>query len=244
MTRSLLLARTAALALGLAGPTAGQEPKVKPFLEPERAFRLGDADKDGKLSRDEFGKLLANNPRIKDNPKAADFLFGRLDANGDGSLSADEFKKIADLGPAADKGKGFPPKKDFPRKEEPKPAAAEKPTADQLAFFEKKIRPVLVGQCYSCHSEDAKKEKGNLLLDTRDGIRKGGDTGPAVVPGNPGKSLLLRAVKQAGELKMPPKSKLSDDVVADFEKWIATGAADAREGKKAVAYKEIDIEKG
>ncbi|HKB04546.1 MAG TPA: DUF1553 domain-containing protein [Gemmataceae bacterium] len=249
MTRSLLLVRTALLTLGLAGlaalsgPSSGQEPKVKPFLEPERAFRLGDADKDGKLSKDEFARLLANSPRMKENPKAADFLFTRLDANGDGFLSADEFKKVTELGPAG-KGKAFPPKKDFPRKDDPKPAAIEKPTADQLAFFEKKIRPVLVGQCYQCHSEDAKKEKGNLLLDTRDGIRKGGDTGPAVVPGNPARSLLLKAIKQAGELKMPPKAKLSDEVVADFEKWIATGAADPREEKKAAAYKEIDIEKG
>ena len=120
------------------------------------------------------------------------------------------------------------------------------PQADKagVEFFEKKIRPVLTSQCYMCHSEDAKKEKGNLLLDTRDGIRNGGDTGPAVVPGSPSKSLLLKAIKQSGELKMPPKSKLSEEVVADFEKWIATGAADPRDGKKAAAYKEIDIEKG
>jgi cytochrome c553 len=225
--------------------SAGQEPKVRPFLDPEGAFKSGDTNKDGKLSREEFEKLLSNLPRIKDNPKAAGFLFDRLDENKDGFLSLDEFKKIRDLGPGpGGKGKGFPPKKDLPRKGEPKPAVAEKPTADQLAFFEKKIRPVLAGQCYQCHSEEAKKEKGSLLLDTRDGIRNGGDTGPAVVPGDPAKSLLLKAIKQTGELKMPPKSKLPDDVVADFEKWIAAGAADPREGKKATAYKEIDIEKG
>jgi hypothetical protein len=255
MSRSLLLARVAVLGVGLVGlaaltePTAGQDPKVKPFLDPERAFRLSDADKDGKLSKDEFQKATANNPRLKDNPKAADFLFARLDENRDGSLSADEFKKIAELGPGPGKGK-FDPKKSFgprkgpPKKDTPRPAATEKPTADQLAFFEKKIRPVLVAQCYSCHSEESKKEKGNLLLDSRDGIRKGGDTGPAVVPGDPRRSHLLAAIRQTGELKMPPKSKLPDDVVADFEKWIAAGAADPRDGAKATAYKEIDIEKG
>src|SRR5688572_15379210 len=126
MTRSLLLARAALLALGLAGlaalsgPTSGQEPKVKPFVEPERAFRLGDADKDGKLTKDEFAKLLANNPRIKENPKAGDLLFARLDADGDGKLTADEFKRIAELGPGPGKGKGFPPKKDFRKKDEPR----------------------------------------------------------------------------------------------------------------------------
>jgi hypothetical protein len=231
---------------------SGQEPKVKPFADPDAAMKLGDADKDGKLSKEEFQKLVANNPRIKDNPKAADFLFDRLDADKDGKLTVDEFKKITDLGapggaPKGKFGKGpFAPKKDFAKKEEPKPSATEKPTADQLAFFEKKIRPILVGQCYQCHSEEAKKDKGGLLLDTRQGIRAGGDNGPAVVPGSPTKSLLIKAIKQTdATLKMPPKSKLSDDVVADFEKWIATGAADPREGKAAAEVaKEIDIEKG
>ena len=220
-------------------PTAGQEPKAKPFADPESAFKLGDTNKDGKLSKDEFEKLLSNLPRIKENSKAADFLFNRLDENKDGSLSLDEFKKIRELGPGP-AGKG----KFAPKKEEPKPAVTEKPSADQLAFFETKIRPVLASQCYPCHSEEGKKEKGNLRLDTRDGIRKGGDTGPAVVPGDPKRSLLLKAIRQTGELKMPPKSKLSDEVVADFEKWIATGAADPRDGKKATTAKEIDIENG
>ena len=220
---------------------AGQEPKARPFLDPEAAFKVGDANRDGKLSRDEFEKLLANAPRLKDNPKAADFLFTRLDENKDRSLTLDEFKKLRDRGPGKDApGKGFPKRKD-----DPPPSVNEKPTADQLAFFEKKIRPVLVGKCYECHSEEARKEKGGLLLDTRDGIRKGGDTGPAVVPGDPRRSLLVKAIRQTDEhLKMPPKSKLPDDVIADFEKWIASGAADPREGKKAVAAKEIDIEQG
>jgi hypothetical protein len=195
---SLWLRRLAALAVLTAGVVAlgtgsdsasGQEPKVRPFADPEAAFKLFDANKDGKLSRDEFDKLLANAPRLKDNPKAAGFLFNRLDENKDGSLSLAELKTIRDVGPM---GKG----KLVPKKEEPRPAVNEKPTAEQLAFFEKKIRPVLVSQCYSCHSEEAKKEKGNLLLDTRDGIRKGGDTGPAVVPGDPRRSLLVKAIKQ------------------------------------------------
>lgn len=256
VNRRVLVA--ALLAVGLAvlasssKEMSGQEPKVKPFVDPEGAFKIGDADKDGKLSKEEFQKLLANNPRIKDNPKAADFLFDRLDADKDGKLSLDEFKKIAELGPPGGPPKGkFPKgpfaKKDQPKKEEPKTTSNEKPTADQLAFFEKKIRPVLVSQCYQCHSEEGKKEKGGLLLDTRDGIRAGGDNGPAVVPGSPTKSLLLKAIKQTdATLKMPPKSKLGDDVIADFEKWIASGAADPREGKAATASaaKEIDIEKG
>jgi hypothetical protein len=100
-----------------------------------------------------------------------------------------------------------------------------------LDFFESKIRPVLVANCYECHSVEAAnrgKQKGGLLLDTRDGIRKGGDTGPAVVPGNVSGSLLLKALRQE-ELEMPPMGKLPDEVVADFARWIETGAIDPRE---------------
>src|SRR5262245_52115036 len=75
------------------------------------------------------------------------------------------------------------------------PSAAAGPDADGVEFFESKVRPVLAEHCYSCHSAAAKKQRGGLLLDTRDGARKGGDNGPAVVPGDPKKSLLLRAVR-------------------------------------------------
>ena len=77
-----------------------------------------------------------------------------------------------------------------------------------VEFFEKKIRPVLVEHCYDCHSADAKKVKGGLLLDTREGSLKGGDNGPALVPGNPDKSLLIKAVRYTDpDLQMPPKNK-------------------------------------
>jgi hypothetical protein len=98
----------------------------------------------------------------------------------------------------------------------PRLAAESPPTADQIRFFEKSIRPVLVAECYSCHAATAKKVRGGLTLDTRDGLRKGGDTGPAVIPGDAGKSLLLAAIKHArNELKMPPKKKLPAEVIAD-----------------------------
>ena len=80
---------------------------------------------------------------------------------------------------------------------------------DQVEFFEKNIRPVLVEHCYKCHSVEAKKLKGGLAMDSRDGLRKGGDSGPAVVPGKPKESLLLKAVGYTHEgLRMPPKGKL------------------------------------
>src|SRR5678816_856202 len=68
------------------------------------------------------------------------------------------------------------------------------PDPAQIDFFEKKIRPVLVDKCYKCHSDKAEKLKGGLLLDTREGIRRGGDNGPAVVPGNLKESLLVDAI--------------------------------------------------
>ncbi len=110
-------------------------------------------------------------------------------------------------------------------------------------FFESKIRPVLVENCYRCHSTQARKQQGGLHLDTRDAIRKGGDSGPAVVPGKPGESLLLKAVRQTDpDLKMPPKGKLPDAAIADLEKWIAMGAPDPR--GVATAGKALSIEEG
>lgn len=122
-----------------------------------------------------------------------------------------------------------------------------KPTPEQLAFFEKNIRPVLVRECYTCHAATAEKLKGGFQLDTREGIRKGGDTGPAVVPSGIKQSLLIKAIKQTDdELKMPPKRKLSDDIIADFEKWVTMGAPDPRDGSPSLTRKAgtIDIEAG
>src|SRR5208283_890005 len=112
-------------------------------------------------------------------------------------------------------------------------------------FFEKSIRPVLVRECYTCHSANAEKVKGGLKLDSHEGLLKGGKTGPAIVPGNAKDSLLLQAIKHADEdLKMPPKKKLADDIIADFEKWIAMGAPDPRDGSATVKKGAIDIEQG
>jgi hypothetical protein len=109
-----------------------------------------------------------------------------------------------------------------------------------IEFFEKKIRPVLVEQCYRCHSEQANKRKAGLTLDTRAGVRKGGGNGPIVVPGKPAESVLIKALRQTGELKMPEDGKLSDAVIADFEAWIKMGVPDPREGVAIVKAAEID----
>ncbi len=98
-------------------------------------------------------------------------------------------------------------------------------------FFEKRIRPVLVERCYSCHSRQTGKERGGLLLDSRDALRRGGDNGPTIVPGKPAESLLIKAIKHTGNLKMPKNGKLPAAVISDFERWIEIGAPDPREEK-------------
>ena len=119
--------------------------------------------------------------------------------------------------------------------------------AEDVTFFESRIRPVLAKQCYECHSVESGKSKGGLTLDTKQGIRTGGDTGPAIVPGDTEKSLLLTAIKHSDpDLEMPPKKpKLPEAVIADFEIWIKAGAADPRESAvKAAERPPVDVESG
>jgi cytochrome c553 len=100
-----------------------------------------------------------------------------------------------------------------------------------LDFFENRIRPIFAENCYKCHSESAEKIKGGLLLDSRDALRKGGETGPAIVLKHPEKSLLIKAVSYADkDLQMPPHDKkLSDQQIADLETWVKMGAPDPRD---------------
>src|ERR1043166_5679028 len=101
------------------------------------------------------------------------------------------------------------------------------PSADGLEFFEKRIRPVLVDKCYKCHSQKSEKVKADLYVDNREGLLKGGETGPAVVPGDPEKSLLIHAIRyDADDLDMPPKNedRRTADQVRDFETWVKMGA--------------------
>ncbi len=123
--------------------------------------------------------------------------------------------------------------------------AAESPEA--AAFFESKIRPVLVQHCYQCHSAKAGKSEGGLRLDSRRGIRAGGDRGAAIVPGDSKKSVLLTAISHTDpDLKMPPKKeRLPDSVINDFQTWIKSGAVDPREEEAAsTATPPVTIEAG
>ena len=96
-------------------------------------------------------------------------------------------------------------------------------------FFEKKIRPVLSMSCYECHSAKSKSLKAGLLLDRKAGWVRGGKNGAVIHPGKPDESILMNALKYDNhELQMPPSGKLSETVLADFEKWISMGAPDPR----------------
>ena len=106
------------------------------------------------------------------------------------------------------------------------PAAAQPADAE---FFESRIRPVLAWHCYGCHSSKLAAPRGDLVLDTKAGLARGGRLGPEIVPGQPAESRLIHALSHRDPaLAMPPTGKLPDQVVADFERWIADGAIDPR----------------
>jgi mono/diheme cytochrome c family protein len=104
-------------------------------------------------------------------------------------------------------------------------------TPQGVEFFEKNVRPVLVAKCQSCHGP--KRQQGGLRLDSRAALLKGGDNGAVVLPGEPEKSLLVKAIRYDGELQMPPKGKLSDGAVAHLTAWIKMGAPWPDESVKA-----------
>lgn len=122
---------------------------------------------------------------------------------------------------------------------------AAQPSTEQTDFFEKQIRPILANRCYECHSAE-KKTKGGLALDTAASTLRGGDTGPALVAGDPEKSLLIEAVRYKNhDLQMPPKRQLSAEEVKSLEDWVKMGAPDPRTAP-VVAKKGrvIDINEG
>ncbi len=110
-------------------------------------------------------------------------------------------------------------------------SSSAEPTAEQIEFFENKIRPVLADHCYSCHSDKAEKVKGGLRLDSREALLKGGTSGAVITPGDPDASLLIKAVRYTDpEMQMPPKDKkLSDAQIATLEAWVKMGAPDPRD---------------
>jgi hypothetical protein len=117
-------------------------------------------------------------------------------------------------------------------------AGANRATDDRETLFETRIRPVLVAQCVRCHG--AEKINNGLRVDARQSLIHGGDSGAAIVPGHPEQSLLLRAIRQAGDLKMPPPParRLPDSIIADFEEWIQDGATWPKNDDRGSAWRQ------
>ncbi len=120
-------------------------------------------------------------------------------------------------------------------------AAAATAAEPDIAFFESRIRPVLVEHCQRCHGEG--EPKAGLRVDSRAGLLAGGDSGPAVAPGDPAASLLMAALRHDG-IEMPPQGPLPAHVIADFETWISRGAADPRSGDAPADRPTVDVEAG
>jgi hypothetical protein len=122
--------------------------------------------------------------------------------------------------------------------------------ATDVDFFESKIRPVLAQRCYSCHNSKMAAPKGDLVLDTKEGLLKGGASGPALAPGRPADSRLMKVLSYTDPLvQMPPSGKLADAVLEDFAQWIAKGAVDPRASAPALAtaspqYKGMSLDEG
>ena len=119
--------------------------------------------------------------------------------------------------------------------------SAQTPSAEQVEFFEKSIRPVLADNCYRCHGEDVEELKGGLNLTYREGLLSGGDSGPTLVPGEIEKSLIVEAIEYGDEdFRMPPKEKLAEEAISSIKKWIAMGAPDPRDQPLAQGGLEDD----
>ena len=113
-----------------------------------------------------------------------------------------------------------------------------------LEFFEKQVRPILAARCFECHSDKSDKPKGGLRLDSRAAALKGGDTGPAIVPGKPKESLLVDAINYGELYQMPPKSRLPAEEIAILTKWVEMGAPWPEEAAVVAAYAgEFDLAK-
>lgn len=116
---------------------------------------------------------------------------------------------------------------------------------DDLQFFENRVRPVLAEHCYKCHAADSKKIKGGLLLDRKAGWMSGGDSGEAIVPGDPDASMLIKMVEHDPDFdQMPPKSKLAPEQIKDLREWVKRGAPDPRteELGEVAVEEEFDLE--
>lgn len=217
--------------------------------DPTRAFQFLDEDADGYVNRAELGAIGEFAPAFRANSFVLGRMFQRLDANGDQKLSEQEFAAIIQLRERGRFQRPQPMKmeaeKDVDGGGLPNPKTNAKPlnAEESVAFFEREIRPLLATHCYECHSAADNKFKGGLAVDTAEGLRVGGDSGAAVVPGDLDASLLWNAVTWT-DYQMPPRGKLAGEDLANLKRWIEIGAPDPRVVQPTSVTTEIDIEAG
>ncbi len=233
--KSFASAGIACAFLSLWSPGASCVNSAEPKRSPEEIFAYLDSDADGKLTPAEFEGLSVAVALFRQFPALAGAQFKRFDTDKNGTLSLEEFRGFIARKPAAAERKEGISKGESPVGGRASELAPVPPTSPEgIAFFEKHIRPVLVESCYECHSASAESLKGGLRLDSREGVLAGGDGGPVVVPGDVSKSALVEAIRYKNkDTQMPPLKhggKLPDGVILNFEKWIAMGAPDPREG--------------
>ncbi|QDS97654.1 DUF1553 domain-containing protein [Adhaeretor mobilis] len=240
-------------------PRLKGRPEAVAFL-----FELHDADGSGQLDRKELQELRSSAQQSA-SPAGRSRSFGP-----DTSVRRNPLRltipknkkqgKTNQQKPKSTKQKAKQPTIKAAEVEAERMSQAEQPpvklTEQQLAFFESKIRPVLADRCYGCHSSEAKQLRAGLMLDSRDAILLGGSSGPAVVVssedgvvhGDAEASPLIQALRGDYYDQMPPSGKLSSQTIADFERWVAMGAPDPREGEpvpvEETPESTIDIEAG
>lgn len=231
----LILGFMSAVAATMVGAQNGTSAR----RDPAQIFRFLDRDGDGQISQNEFAALKDRLPANRQSPETMDARFKQLDRDGNESLSQEEFLQMTGRNRESNPEPQPAPAPQAPTsiKNEPdmrEPMSDVSATEDPkgIEFFEKRIRPVLVKHCYECHSSESGKSKGGLVVDSRDGLLKGGDGGPAIVPGEPASSLLIQAIRYEDKnIAMPPPKhggKLADVIIHDFEQWVAMGAPDPR----------------
>ncbi len=247
------------------GGRMGQPPRGFGDTPAPPPFGTLDANRDGKVSFEEFRTAVQASPRFRDNLAAVRFVFSNLDSNGDDFISPDEYgrgnamRRPGAPGNQVGPGMGFrrdprnPLRSVLPSgvasDERHADVPAEPMTDEQVAFFESKIRPVLATQCYSCHSEGASQVRGGLKLDTREAMLLGGASGPIIEPGLPDDSVLILSMRGEDFRPMPPGEPLPREVIADFERWVAMGAPDPRDSGPPVTAapapeSTINVEQG
>ena len=233
------------------------------------SLRALDSNRNGVVEKQELSRFLARMPRFQNRPQAGDLIFAELDTDKSGGIDSREFAKFGQLRQQPQRQAQNRRRRDGPRSN-PFPefvqllernsrtssSSSDSSSSDntqqissqQAAFFEAKIQPVLEAKCYNCHSSAAPQLRGGLRVDMKHGLLTGGESGPAIVPGEPDESPLYLAMIGDSYSQMPPQEQMPESVLNDFKRWIEAGAPDPRKDSMLTLQKapnsQVDMEAG